>query len=328
MRDRIVASADEAFDHIVHGRALSRTGLIGLETLVRLTGRPALRVRGSAVDVADPRAEDWRDQLFLVGQDADFKRHLNAVGRIDIDGIHVGTGYVVGDGIVLTNRHVLQTFASPVPRRNNPTSWLLQSDDVTIDFAEEPGSASATSRFRILSVIGAGQREILDDVIDFERLDAALLQVETTNASGAALPPPADLLQGLANADRNRTVLVVGYPARPQSLPSGPDGEISQEVAARLSALFGADYGTKYLSPGRILLAPGQHAGDAARWTVSHDATTLGGNSGSAVIGIDAPFGAVGLHFGGQWLTENYAHSLAALHAGTDLFRLPALGWQ
>jgi serine protease len=328
MRDSIMASAEEAFDHIVRGRRLSRTGLIGLETLVRLTGRPALRVRGSAVDLADPRAEDWRDRLFLVGQDADFTRHLDAVGRIDIDGIHVGTGYVVGDGIVLTNRHVLQVFAAPVPRRNNPSSWLLQSDDVTIDFAEEPSSATAKSRFRVLSVIGAGQKEILDDVINFACLDAALLAVEKTNADGTLLPQPADLLQGLANADRNRTVLVVGYPARPQSLPSGRDGEISLEVAARLSALFGADYGTKYLSPGEILQAPGQHAGDAARWTISHDATTLGGNSGSAVIGIDAPFGAMGLHFGGQWLTENYAHSLAALHAETDLFRLPALAWE
>ncbi|MCT7341310.1 hypothetical protein N5K55_13525 [Pseudomonas aeruginosa] len=41
-------------------------------------------------------------------------------------------------------------------------------------------------------------------------------------------------------------------------------------------------------------------------WYLTHDCSTLGGNSGSAVLSIDGGE-VVGLHFGGQFRKTNYA---------------------
>ena len=59
---------------------------------------------------------------------------------------------------------------------------------------------------------------------------------------------------------------------------------------------------------------PGSLPGDEADWVVNHDATTLGGSSGSCVVDF-ANDGAtvMGLHFGGKSRAENWAHALAAL---------------
>jgi hypothetical protein len=46
-----------------------------------------------------------------------------------------------------------------------------------------------------------------------------------------------------------------------------------------------------------------------------HDATTLGGNSGSVVGALSDDLPAVGLHFAGDWLRANHAHDLALVRA-------------
>jgi hypothetical protein len=47
-------------------------------------------------------------------------------------------------------------------------------------------------------------------------------------------------------------------------------------------------------------------------WTTAHDATTLGGNSGSIVLVIGRENAAAGLHYGGRRSTprENWGHIL------------------
>ena len=63
----------------------------------------------------------------------------------------------------------------------------------------------------------------------------------------------------------------------------------SPEVAQRL---FGGVYDVKRVSPGQVLIS------DPGNWYFTHDATTLGGSSGSAVLGLST--GAVaGVHFRG-----------------------------
>lgn len=327
LRSRIVGEIDEALSAVARSQPLTPTAQIGLETLVRLTGRPALRLRQGAIDVADPRAEEWRVRITMLMQDPRFLTRTRSVGRIDVDEAHVGTGFVVGHGLILTNRHVLQAFAAPVPRRNDPSRWVLTADDVTIDFAEEPSPATAASRFKIKSVIGAGALEIDEDRIYFDRLDAALLEVEASNTSGSLLPPPIDLVRDPAKIARRKEIMVVGYPARPVTLPTTESGDIDMAVAQRLVELFGADYGNKYASPGEIDLTTGGIPGDTPHWTMTHDATTLGGNSGSCVIGFDEPLAVLGLHFGGSWRRENYAHVVTALARDGNFLTDPALRW-
>lgn len=327
LRSRIVDEIDEALTAVSRSQPLTLTAQIGLETLVRLTGRPALRVRNNAIDLSDPRAADWKDRITLLLQDPRFMPRTLSVGRIDADEAHVGTGFVVGHGLILTNRHVLQAFAAPVPRRNDPSRWILTSDKVTIDFSEEPSPATAAARFKIKGVTGAGALEIDENRIHFDRLDAALLEVETSNAHHMPLPPPIGLVRDPEKIARHKEIMVVGYPARPATLPTTESGDIDMAVAKRLVELFGADYGNKYASPGEIDLAAGGLPGDTSHWTMTHDATTLGGNSGSCVIGFDEPLAVLGLHFGGSWRRENYAHVIAALPRDNNFLTDPALSW-
>jgi hypothetical protein len=318
---------DEALSAIAQGRSLSLKAKIGLETLVRMTGRPALRVRDGSIDLIDPRAAEWKVQISMLMQDSRFMTRVRSVGRIDVDGVHVGTGFVVGEARILTNRHVLQTFAAPVPRRNNPLRWVITADEVTIDFAEEPSPATAPTRFRIGDILGAGPLEIEEDRINFDKLDAALLEVESINAAGTELPPPIELVANETKVARGEPIMVVGYPARPTTLPTTSSGDIDMVVAKRLVELFRADYGTKYASPGEIDLIVGGLPGDSRRWTMTHDATTLSGNSGSSVIGFNDPVAVLGLHFGGSWLSENYAHVVSALARDGNFLTDPALSW-
>ena len=91
-------------------------------------------------------------------------------------------------------------------------------------------------------------------------------------------------------------------------------GQFSIEISKRLAQIFNVRYGRKYLSPG-IVDTPQGLAEDGRNWVFSHDATSLGGNSGSAAFRIMDPFGVCGLHFGGATLTANYAHTLATVKA-------------
>jgi hypothetical protein len=105
-------------------------------------------------------------------------------------------------------------------------------------------------------------------------------------------------------------------------------GAFSIEVSKRLAQIFNLKFGRKYLSPGAVD-QPTDVTDDTQHWVFTHDATTLGGNSGSAVIRVMAPLGVAGLHFGGATLTANFAHSLAAVKASDKLPALkdPSINW-
>lgn len=319
IRDTVVSGAEEAVSQLAAGRELSAKARFGLEALVKLSGRPALRIRGGSVDINDPRAKEWKGRLtlyFTGGQVAD---RFSRIGRIDCDDQHIGTGFVIGNGLILTNRHVLQAFAAPIPRRNGPDRWVLTSDNVTIDFAEEPSSQTAASRFKIVDVVGSGPRDIDDMQVDFACADAAVLAAESINAEQEKLPGGLELDGDIRKVDRTKSLMVVGFPAQPASLPERPDGSFDTDVIKRLHELFGHDYGTKYLAAGEVMTAIGSHDGDKVPHVFGHDATTMVGNSGSAVIGAHDSQQVVGLHFGGHWLEENYAHAVARLRGASYL---------
>lgn len=307
--------AERAFAELRVGSPRSSATKVMVEALIRLNGRPVVRVREGAIATDDPDAGEWADRFALWQAGPEFSASLAGVGRIDADGAHVGTGWVVAAGVVMTNRHVVQAFAAPIPRRNSPERWLLTGDPVTIDFADEPGSDTAASRFRVKSVIWAGESEIDPDEIDFSDLDVALLEVETTNDAGAPLPDAGTLAARVTATDRHREVVVVGYPAQPTTLPVDVRGDYDMEVITKLNEMFRQDYGRKYAAPGLVTVAPGGDPTDPRHWMFEHDSTTLAGNSGSCVLGPAEFFAAVGLHFGGRWRHGNYAHSLGRLNA-------------
>ena len=83
-----------------------------------------------------------------------------------------------------------------------------------------------------------------------------------------------------------------------------------------LFALIGDKFGVKRFSPGMISAKPGVFAaaGGRADSVFLHDATTLGGSSGSPLM-MEGSGGWVtaGLHFAGQFGTRNFAHFVPSI---------------
>jgi hypothetical protein len=272
-----------------------------------------LRVTNGQVDGNDPKIGQWAADVFLPRNE--LKPMINATGRIDIDfggrNVHVGTGTVVGPGVLMTNRHVIDAFAEPIPMPYGRHDFVL-STAASVNFDET--AKDPARRFAVSRVVAAGPSAIGRHA-DVSKLDMAFVEVETTNAAGGKLPQPVILGDLPAPDDPPFNVAVVGYPAKPDMAAMvDPDtGLVSEDIADRLWELFQNEYGVKYLSPGEIAIGIGGFAGDQRRWAFTHDATTLAGNSGSCVIRLGARFSVCGLHFGGAPKRQNLAHGLVAV---------------
>jgi len=299
---------------------------VAMEALIALHGRPALRAVNGFLDLAAPEVGDWQTAI-EIGRDQ-ICEVLPSVGRINFDGYHIGTGFVIALGVVVTNRHVVEEIAVPIPTPRDPASWAMASDSVTVNFSdsgEVPGHA-----FRIKGVLFTGPDPI-DRKVDFRLLDLALLEVETTNRAGGSLPKPLALsaATGKGRTALRRELFVVGYPARPVVPSDDFDGTSRAAVVETLRQIFGLRYGIKYFSPGVVSAGVGSDANDVNGRVFCHDATTLGGNSGSSVLYFGDPMATVGLHFAGDWMRANFAHALASLQpalAGTGV--LGAAVWE
>jgi endonuclease G len=250
------------------------------EAIVLTSGRPVLDVkRGEAVldmDKVDSRV--WRQRLEAAR--LDLADNIASVGRIELDNDligrdWVGTGWLLRDNIVVTNRHVAELFA-----RASGDGFVFRTGldgnrvRASIDFLEEFGSDDSLEMplFKVVHLESdAGP-------------DIAFLRIEP--AEGADLPSPISLAsQSVRVGDR---IGVIGYPARD---PFFPNPEL-------MDRLFDHRYDKKRFAPGLVQVS------NANR--VLHDCTTLGGNSGAQIVTLDGGE-AVALHFAGTMFKENHA---------------------
>jgi hypothetical protein len=289
---------------------LSPGAIRALEAVVRTDGtRPSLLVRADRVDVEHPLAGAWTEDLRST-QEA-LSARLRAVGRIEpanaTSRSFFGTGWVVDSdaGLVLTNQHVVEEMWQRLSTAmlRTPTGFRVL-DGAFIDFAAEAGTTSA-NRFKVVEARPSGV-----EGSGFVRLDTALLRIEPTEPD-QAMPPAVPVI---ADPDGPRGALasfcVAGFPG-PAPYRSGVHEGV--DWAWVNATLFGNRYGVKRLAPGNAHLPVGAVNGDDRHWVFGHDATTLGGSSGSAVIGwLDAVPGAFGLHFAGTSVESNYAHAFSA----------------
>jgi hypothetical protein len=272
---------------------------VALEAIIITDGtRPSLFVQDDDVDPGAPQAGVWqvpigqlREKITAVAQSVG--RINSKIGNRD----YAGTGFVVADGLILTNRHVLEELVGgPNPLPDGTWKFLKP---VTIDFAAEFKSARTRS-FKVTGVAFASPDKIKQQLI-LSNLDVALLQVETHNST-EPLPPPLTLSRKADHIKANADLYVMGYPARPYN-----------EVAEVLMKVFQDEYFVKRFAPGYVEKSPDDVSGGKAR-VLTHDVSTLGGNSGSCVVEFALEGRAVvGLHFGGIKRNENYAHSIAGI---------------
>jgi hypothetical protein len=299
---KVLADAEAALNSLAadgETAAVTKGQRAALEAIIITDGtRPALFVKGDEVDPASPRAGIW--QVPIGQQGAQITTVAESVGRINSligPAGYAGTGFVVGDGLILTNRHVLEELVGgPDPQPGGTWKFLK---DVTIDLRAELGSTT-TKSFKVTGVKYAGPDRIKKQIV-LTHLDVALLTVETHNGTDP-LPPPLTLSNRADHLQAGADLYVMGYPAKPYS-----------EVAKVLMEVFQDEYFVKRFAPGYVDAVPADVAGGLDR-VFTHDASTLGGNSGSCVVEFRVEgLAVIGLHFGGLQREENYAHSIAGI---------------
>jgi pimeloyl-ACP methyl ester carboxylesterase/S1-C subfamily serine protease len=259
------------------------------EDLLEAIILPGLR---PVLDVIDgdmsPPPPGWE---FLADYRAIIQRLLPAIGRIDVPELitapYAGTGFFVGNGLLLTNRHVARLFVQGVGA--GPKYLTFQSDrSARFDPQYEVGDPDPGA--------GSDQYEVVEALLVHPHWDAALLRVKAVGA--ATLPPALPLArhppQHFGGRDKPR-IIVIGYPAL--------DGR--SDVAEQMN-IFRKIFGRKRLLPGYLT----GFRDVATKWNAmlhatTHDASTLGGNSGSAVIDLTTGL-VLALHFGGKYLDTNY----------------------
>lgn len=284
---------------------------LALEAVIRTDGsRPTLLVRGDTINPSHPLALTWRDTLFSVRDTV--RARAAAVGRIEpANGSPTrffGTGWLVdASGLVLTNLHVLHAMLESIPNAmfRVGANFRVLKGAAFIDFAAEDGSL-VRKRFAIVEARPSGI-----DGPKLERLDAAVLVIEPVQGAHAApMPTPIPVLADLAGpTGAMSSFCVIGFPGPPETTSGVVDG-VDWDWVTR--TLFGNRFGVKRLAPGLTHKPLGQITGDAHQWVFGHDATTLGGSSGSPVLAWrDTGFSGFGLHFAGATIDKNLAHALA-----------------
>ena len=249
----------------------------GLEAIIERFTRPVYLVQRSTFTVPPdsfPNSEEIHSRLGLAK--TRLEARIPSAGRIDVRNHRldwVGTCWVVAQDILVTNRHVAREFATEgdggfVFRQNFGRPPVKASVDWRHEHQQPDESV-----FRIQEVLWIEP----DDSVD-----VALLRVSATGEAGEAVPGVVELMtrEEVDATGVGAWVGVVGYPAF----------DTRNDVADQ-QRIFDGVYNAKRLAPGQVTAVAGTDL-------LHHDATTLGGNSGSVIVELESGK-AIGLHFGG-----------------------------
>ncbi|MEA2599234.1 MAG: glutamyl endopeptidase [Acidobacteriota bacterium] len=276
---RFPAVTPEAIDswlRFERDQPLSARDLFHLESIILPDGaRPAFDVLNDSFDTLPSLWQGLNDQRSLL------EPIIRGIGRLDLVGHPAtriaGTAFVCGPRRLMTNRHVAEIFTQGV----GTGMQLRFSPGITafIDFKQEVGSSA--------SVVV----DITAPLLILEEWDIAVLEISALPLGAAPLPmantPPSQLLDRLA--------AVVGYP----SFDPGESLRQQREI-------FRNQFDKKRLQPGRLKGFTAAPSFGRQVQALAHDCTTLGGNSGSAVIDVDSSK-VFGIHFDGQPFVANFA---------------------
>lgn len=251
---------------------------VALESIVMRKQRPVLAILENEAVLEFADREDsvvWKERVeaakpFLDGA-------IRAVGRIELTGgayDWIGTGWLMNESVMVTNRHVAQEFAM----RDGAGFVFTMGENgpigASVDFLQEIRNERKLV-FRLVRPLF---------IQEAPGPDVAFFEIEVRSGNESIARP-------VSLAPQSRTtnsVAVIGYPAYDSRIPDG----------ALMERIYGSIYNKKRLAPGAVTRV------DPAR--ILHDCTTLGGNSGSVVLDLETGQ-ALGLHFSGAFLTANYA---------------------
>jgi endonuclease G len=259
----------------------------GLEAIIRKFARPAYFVQKNTFDTDGAPSTSKEVDKVVDDARAVIESSIPGVGRINLrDHLSpwVGTGWVVAPNVVVTNRHVARQFAEA----EGDGFVFVESTDgrrasAELDLFREYREPSQ-SLFRMREVLWIEPQKAFHH-------DVAFLGIDPAGQDGEAQPSPLRLMteDEYDGLEPGRWVGVIGYPA----FDTRNDRLDQQRI-------FDGVFDVKRLQPGQITLLR------TSEGTVQHDATTLGGNSGSVVVDLTSG-AAAGLHYSGLEGENNYA---------------------
>ncbi|MBI2689357.1 MAG: trypsin-like peptidase domain-containing protein [Acidobacteria bacterium] len=270
----LTASALRAAENVRSGTPLTAEHQVVMEAIVVPFLRPVYDILAGTFQ---PLPAPWE---LLNTQSQNVNNAIQAIGRLEVGGLpgvpYGGTGFLVAPNLILTNRHVAELVTSSLGIQN---LTFIPGRSARLDLKQEiVPSAPVFLTVRSVKMV-------------HPYWDAAILQVD-------GVPPglaPLNLASASPDNLAKRTVAVIGYPAMDSR------GDIPTQLK-----MFHGVFQKKRLLPGFTM---GFRQIDSYGRTVealAHDCSTLGGNSGSAVI--DPVSGLVlGLHFAGIELQANFA---------------------
>ncbi len=279
-----VDRASKGLQKIARGEELHESEMSALEAIILPQGRPVIDIENDAFqDPPSPwthlGAGDTRTRI---------EAAIPSIGRIELPEHPSlpfgGTGFVVGTDLIMTNRHVAEIFASGLGLRN---LQFRPGQTAGVDFRREATDSESV------------YLEVREVVMIHPYWDMACLRVD-------GLPQSQRVLSlSVAHPDdlSAREEVVVGYPA------ADPRNDLDLQ-----RRVFGSTFNVKRMQPGKITTREQVTSYGRRVNAMAHDSSTLGGNSGSAIVDVETG-DIIGLHFAGRYLEANYAvpmHDLAA----------------
>lgn len=267
--------AGEAVRRLEQGTALTPEQTDVIEAIVLPRERPVVDIVDGTY--ATPPAPF--EHLGATAARATVEAAIPSIGRIELPDHpslpYGGTGFVVGENLLMTNRHVAELFALGLGRE---ALSFRPGQTAAVDLLRER-DRPASSLFRIVRV-----------AMIHPYWDMALVVAEGLDRVPSltlAVDAPEDLVE--------HEIVVIGYPA----LDPRNNVELQNQI-------FGAVFNVKRLQPGKLRTRADIGSFGHVVSAVTHDSSTLGGNSGSALIDV-ATGRVVGLHFAGRYLEANFA---------------------
>lgn len=300
--DKIEVSSKEAASVLEEDeRPPTADEYASLEAIVAFDGsRPSFLLKEDCIDFDSSWCtSQWRTTLSPIQESlADFSA---CVGRVEIGESAIGSVFLISPTLAITNRHVAQLIAL----FNGQT--MTVKDNVNVDFGREYKGRLSYDRRKVRSIVFAGTA-LIAPPIDHGKLDLAVLELSKSTL-------PEDLSQRFLKigtqtdpVTAGMVLATVGYPGDWRRFAPLVLQSQYETVIARL---LEGDGGSKRLAPGEFTGLLDSSPG----WTLTHDATTINGNSGSplTVIKGASALDAIGLHYGGTWqgARANWAHLLA-----------------
>ena len=270
-----------------------------LDLVTLVVGRPSLFVKDGFPIAPPPHWSRLETERELIA------RNVRSIGAITLDGQVYGSGVLLAPDLVLTNNHVVCVLL-----RLLSATWFKDPAGYAAALQSPGWTGGEVPRFELGRELGgAAARTAAIRGVKAHALgsEMAILRIDPMEGERAVplgrfkTEPPA-----------GRRIYVVGFPV------STTDARGRLVAPAFLLEKVFASAARRDLATEELpwtletrRLAPGELAGDPAgkipsgaleffSRATTHDAATLGGNSGSAVFDLETHL-AIGLHFGGMY---------------------------